>query len=168
MMTKINSRATFDEFQTRHGKQYRDADEQESRLDLYRQNLRFIHSRNRQGLSYSLATNHLADRTGAELAVLRGRVHDPAAGPNGGMPMEHSRAEAAAAPASLDWRLYGAVTPVKDQSVCGSCWSFGTVSRDHGMGHVQRCRCQVQVTCIPAGGDAGGDPVPADRQLGAA
>ena len=74
--------------------------------------------------------NHLTDRTDRELKALRGYRHTP--GYHGGLPFTYTEQDVKDIPDYVDWRLYGAVTPVKDQAVCGSCWSFGTTGAVEG------------------------------------
>lgn len=77
---------------------------------------RFIQSKNRANLGYKLAVNHLADRTSYEMKYLRGRKA-PENRFNGGQPFPYTFEELAEIegqlPDSIDWRLAGAVTPVK-------------------------------------------------------
>jgi C1A family cysteine protease len=134
--------------------------EQEKRLNLFRHNFRFIHSKNRQGLTYKLAVNHLADRSDDEIRVLRGKQYTR--GYNGGSPFPYKSTDYTKLPGSLDWRLYGAVTPVKDQSVCGSCWSFGTIGAVEGAhflktGNLVRFSQQALIDCSWGYGNNGCD-----------
>ena len=64
-------------------------------------------------MGYQLDVNHLADRTDLELKALRGKQYTEH-GDNGGLPFPHDvEKEIKKVPDNVDWRLFGAVTPVK-------------------------------------------------------
>uniref|UniRef100_A0A6G1SG74 Counting factor associated protein D n=1 Tax=Aceria tosichella TaxID=561515 RepID=A0A6G1SG74_9ACAR len=131
-------------------------------------NLRFIHGHNRQRKSYKLAVNQYADENVSDLRYLRGRIHSK--GYNGGLDYEqhHPGLKSGAGkaadqlPETFDWTVLGAVTPVKDQAICGSCWSFGTSGTVEGAyfvktGKLLRLSQQQLVDCSWEFGNNGCD-----------
>jgi len=61
--------------------------------------------------------NHLADRSDAEIRALRGKQYTSSGKSNGGSPFPYTPEQVSKivrqVPDSMDWRIAGAVTPVK-------------------------------------------------------
>ncbi|XP_055732469.1 digestive cysteine proteinase 1-like isoform X1 [Salvelinus fontinalis] len=150
----------FGHFKEQFGRRYGDEREHEKREHAFVHNLRYVHSMNRAGLSFSLAVNSLSDLSMSELSAMRGR--NGGKRPNNGLPFPMHLYTGVQVPDQLDWRLYGAVTPVKDQAICGSCWSFATTGAVEGAlflksGSLQVLSQQMLVDCSWGFGNNGCD-----------
>jgi len=71
---------------------------------------RFIHSKNRAGLTYRLAVNHLADLSRSELKLRNGYRHTP--GDHGALVFDKSTVNPRDVPDSLDWRIMGNLSSI--------------------------------------------------------
>jgi C1A family cysteine protease len=123
---------TFSEWKAAHGKQY-SATEEAFRAVVFAKNLERVQRHNAHGQDWSMGLNEFADLTSEEFAARyiggyradRKSVNE--------VDTSLLRVSPEGLPASVDWTTKGAVTPVKNQGQCGSCWSFSTTGSIEGV-----------------------------------
>jgi cathepsin L len=158
---------SFEQYVAEFEKDYSPA-EKVTREKIFDERLAVIRAHNDDAVqTWKRGVNPLTDRTAAELAELKGldkaMLHSGKAGLSAQQPRAMESIKDL--PASIDWRSHNgasAVTPVKNQGACGSCWSFASAEtlESHWFlktGQMQELSEQFILDCTPNPGHCGGD-----------
>ena len=151
----LNLRSDFSAFEAQYGKNYL-ASERAFRAKVYEYNMKWAAKINAEGHPYTVGATPFADMTNTEFAtskmcgcMLKPTMTKPAT------PIMEKAVE------EIDWREKGAVTPVKNQASCGSCWAFSSTGALEGGNFVANGKLislseQQLVDCDPQSSGCGG------------
>jgi xylem cysteine proteinase len=143
-----------------HGKFY-GTNEYKFRFGVFADNLERINVHNSGGHSWNMSLNRFADMTPEEFtARYTGSLLRSNTKPVAAIRQLRGFVQNSTIPASVDWVSLGAVTPVKNQGQCGSCWSFSTTGSVEGAWFIAKNELvslseQQLVDCSTAQGNDG-------------
>jgi len=150
--------SAFVSWMAKYGKSYA-PEEFFYRFEVFRTNYDFVEAHNAGNHSWDVELNKFADLSSAEFKVLY-NGYKPELRRANRLPSLSQIHVGAYPSGSLDWVDKGAVTGVKDQGQCGSCWSFSTTGAVEGIvqlkhGHLTSLSEQELMDCSYSNGNLG-------------
>eukprot|EP00756_Hemistasia_phaeocysticola_P037515 Hpha_TRINITY_DN16700_c3_g4::TRINITY_DN16700_c3_g4_i2::g.79167::m.79167/K01373/CTSF; cathepsin F len=153
----------WDSFKLKHGKAYATAAEEEMRQRVFEANMAAAKELAAKEPLAQFGATQFADLTESEFAVYHSSAGFYTEASREGLAQgERFSAEQvmAAQATAVDWRQKGAVTAVKNQAQCGSCWAFSTTGNVEGQwfmaGNPLTALSEQQlVACDKGNGDRG-------------
>ncbi|XP_049851980.1 cysteine proteinase-like [Schistocerca gregaria] len=147
----------FSNFISKYSKSYRDKEEYNQRLEIFKQNLQIINEHNkRTDISYSLGITKFSDMSDEEFRMLytNNEPEDNSEIRNVIKNTEIHKKSSKTFPRYINWVEQGMVGPMRDQAFCGSCWAFSAISALESAwaiktGNLYSLSEQQLIDCVP-------------------
>jgi C1A family cysteine protease len=129
LSSPVDYQGLWTAWKTQYGKSYEPAMEA-IRFGIFMENVNIVNKWNAAGNTATLGLNLFADLTPEEFGAMYTGAN---AAPQEVVEANILDAQVETVPTSWNWLNEGAVTPIKNQEQCGSCWAFATVATTEGL-----------------------------------